>query len=135
MQRSRTLPISLQSQQSTQQRACRHTVQTSQPPRHYTKLDTPSSRKNTRRNQICLRCKSGVNEAQPVTPLLDAVKQRGQAGHDVPLHIPGHKRGSSVLLAFRELMSDALKHDLTELPGVDTPACNAFQQSLQLSML
>lgn len=53
------------------------------------------------------------------TPLLAAVAGKGNAKQEVPFHIPGHKRGMSVLPEFREVMASPLRHDLTELPGAD----------------
>jgi hypothetical protein len=55
------------------------------------------------------------------TPLLDAVMERGRRASEVPLHVPGHKRGGAAHPRLRQLLADggALAHDLTELPGLD----------------
>lgn len=51
------------------------------------------------------------------TPLLHAVEQRGNRLHEVPLHVPGHKRGSSTPHGLQRLLGSALRYDLTELEG------------------
>lgn len=57
---------------------------------------------------------------QAATPLLDAVIHVAQRREEVPLHIPGHKRGAGAHLRLRQAFGDdMLHHDLTELPGLD----------------
>ncbi|MEW5299277.1 MAG: hypothetical protein WDW36_002309 [Sanguina aurantia] len=54
------------------------------------------------------------------SPLLDAVKERGDRSHEISLHVPGHKRGRGVSEKMESLTGPtALKYDLTELPGLD----------------
>jgi arginine/lysine/ornithine decarboxylase len=50
-------------------------------------------------------------------PLLDAVMERGHRTHEVPFHVPGHKRGSGAPDRLQRLLGGALRHDLTELEG------------------
>ena len=55
---------------------------------------------------------------QSATPLLDAVITTADRLDDVPLHIPGHKRGSGAHPRLRQAFGrDVFRHDLTELPG------------------
>lgn len=51
------------------------------------------------------------------TPLLQAVEQRGNRLHEVPFHVPGHKRGSSTPPGLQRLLGSSLQYDLTELDG------------------
>ncbi|PRW59023.1 arginine decarboxylase [Chlorella sorokiniana] len=53
------------------------------------------------------------------TPLLQAVEQRGNRLHEVPFHVPGHKRGGSTPPGLQRLLGSALRYDLTELDGLD----------------
>lgn len=59
---------------------------------------------------------SGIGKRQH-TPLLQAVEQRGNRLHEVPFHVPGHKRGSSTPPDLQRLLGSALQYDLTELDG------------------
>jgi len=53
-------------------------------------------------------------------PLLDAMRERGGRRTEVPLHVPGHKRGEGAHPALVQLLgADVLRHDLTELEGLD----------------
>ncbi|GFR43983.1 hypothetical protein Agub_g5128, partial [Astrephomene gubernaculifera] len=60
-------------------------------------------------------------ERQLRTPLLDAVRDRGDAVHEAPFHVPGHKRGSGAPEAFMRLVrpphGSLLQYDLTEIAG------------------
>lgn len=46
--------------------------------------------------------------------------ERGGRSSEVPLHVPGHKRGAAPPPGLDALMGGALRYDLTELAG--TPA-------------
>lgn len=54
---------------------------------------------------------------------MDAVRRRGDAAHEVPFHVPGHKRGSGAPHQFAQLVSpphgSVLQYDLTEIAGLD----------------
>ena len=51
------------------------------------------------------------------TPIIEALQQHA-ARETVPLHIPGHKQGSSLSPDFLGILQpDTAKFDLTELPG------------------
>ncbi|GAB4824084.1 hypothetical protein N2152v2_011130 [Parachlorella kessleri] len=69
------------------------------------------------------------------TPLLDAVRERGERSGDVPFHVPGHKRGSSTPAPLRDLVGPALRYDLTELDGLDFLASptGVIQEAQQLA--
>ncbi|KAF8056842.1 speA [Scenedesmus sp. PABB004] len=69
-------------------------------------------------------------DVQPhATPLLDAVHERGARATEAPFHVPGHKRGRALDPGMRRLLAppdgadggggNALRHDLTELAGLD----------------
>lgn len=61
-------------------------------------------------------CRNAVDQA--ATPLLDAVATVAGRLHEVPLHIPGHKRGNGAHPRLRQAFGgDVFHHDLTELPG------------------
>ena len=60
---------------------------------------------------------------QAATPLLDAVVTVAGRVHEVPLHIPGHKRGNGAHPRLRQdFGEDVFHHDLTELPGAKLAA-------------
>lgn len=52
-------------------------------------------------------------------PLLSRVYKRGNSTNDTSLHVPGHKKGNGILPAFKTVIGDALKYDLTELSDMD----------------
>ena len=57
--------------------------------------------------------------ATPATPLVDALLRRAADG-SAPFHIPGHKRGAGASPALLSVLGPvALRHDLTELDGLD----------------
>ncbi|GIL56474.1 hypothetical protein Vafri_11831 [Volvox africanus] len=66
---------------------------------------------------------SPVNPQQRRTPLVDAVQQRGDASHETPFHVPGHKRGARVPEGLARLVrpdnGSVLQYDLTEISGLD----------------
>lgn len=61
--------------------------------------------------------------AQPrqptTTPLVDAITSRANRTHEAPFHVPGHKRGSNPPPSLLPILSSPLRHDLTELQGLD----------------
>ena len=57
------------------------------------------------------------NDSESQTPLLEAIRARGDRTHEAPFHIPGHKRGTITPAPLRALLGDALRYDLTELQG------------------
>lgn len=103
-----------------------------------------SSRRNGSRTYRRMLKKACASVARPrddeggehqalCTPLLSALAEKGRARDDIPFHIPGHKKGSGVLPAFRELMESPLGHDLTEVPGAGPCPSDGHCKALQLS--
>lgn len=53
-------------------------------------------------------------------PLVDAVVHRAEQRHELPFHVPGHKRGSRLCLAQRAILDESSWiRDTTELAGLD----------------
>lgn len=66
-------------------------------------------------------CRHAADQA--ATPLLDAVATVAGRVHEVPLHIPGHKRGNGAHPRLRQAFGgNVFHHDLTELPGATSAA-------------
>ncbi|GIL83845.1 hypothetical protein Vretimale_10865 [Volvox reticuliferus] len=72
-------------------------------------------------------------------PLVDAVRQRGDAGHETPFHVPGHKRGAGAPEGLARLVRPAtgsvLQYDLTEIAGLDflSSPTGVIQEAQQLA--
>ncbi|KAG2484609.1 hypothetical protein HYH03_016563 [Edaphochlamys debaryana] len=66
---------------------------------------------------------AAAGDRQRATPLVDAVRERGDAVHEAPFHVPGHKRGAGAPPALQPLLCPArgsvLAYDLTEIAGLD----------------
>ncbi|GLC76405.1 hypothetical protein PLESTF_001777200 [Pleodorina starrii] len=76
---------------------------------------------------------------QQRTPLVDAVRQRGDAVHEAPFHVPGHKRGARTPEGLARLVRPAhgsvLQYDLTEIAGLDylSSPSGVIQEAQQLA--
>ena len=77
-----------------------------------------SCSRRARASPRLLPCRAAASDGdQQATPLLDAVRQRGDQVGEVPFHVPGHKRGGSTPPGLEHLLGGALRYDLTELEG------------------